>query len=303
MENNNKRINKDTIKMIGLSAVFVLTLIIVTIYIVHCIQQNNFYVPETNAAENKTEIEQNSLTNELYNKIYKGTIDSKGIDENIYIYQNKKIKIEEISPLYVYMAITSNLSIEDVKEIIMPELGNENFVENEAGSVSVISKSKIEYRIDVDKFAKTVKKMYGSYVFTPKLRLTVNEYNEINGLGLLCQSADNDYIYCNKKESSNNQDRIYGYVTKVEESENYIYIYEKVVYVDIKENNLADIYSGQNIILNNYAIDDLISRVDNGEMTEEEFINQIGNDKVSKYMHTFKKDNNTGYWVSVEPTN
>lgn len=303
MENNNKRINKDTIKMIGLSAVFVLILVIVTIYIVHCIQQNNFYVPETNAAENKTEIEQNSLTNELYNKIYKGTIDSKGIDENIYIYQNKKIKIEEISPLYVYMAITSNLSIEDVKEIIMPELDNENFVENEDGFVSVMSKSKIEYRIDVDKFAETVKKMYGSYVFTPKLRLTVNEYNEINGLGLLCQSADNDYIYCNKKESSNNQDRIYGYVTKVEESENYIYIYEKVVYVDIKENNLADIYSGQNIILRDYAIDNLISRVDNGEMTEEEFINQIGNDKVSKYMHTFKKDNNTGYWVSVEPTN
>lgn len=298
-----KKINKDTVKIFILFAIFVCALIAVIIYIVNFVKQQNFYVPEKNTEETKKEINQNELTEKLYSQIYKGTIDSKGLDESIYIYQDKKVKLEELSSLYLYMAITSNMNIDEVKEIMVPELDEESIVENEDGSISTVTKTKIEYQISVDKFNEATKKLYGTYVFTPKVRLTTNEFNEVNGLGLLCQSADNDNIYCNKKETQYNQDRIYGYITKVEESDNYIYVYEKVVYVDIIEDDRADIYSGKKMILNNYAIDDLISRVDNGEMTEEEFINQIGNDKVSKYMHTFKKDNNTGYWVSVEPTN
>lgn len=300
-KNEKKKINKDTIKILIMLIVFVCALVALIIYIIDYVKQQNFYVPEENIIETKKEISQNELTNKLYDQIYKGTIDSKGLDESIYIYQDKKIKIEELSSLYLYMSITSNMNIDDVIDIMIPQLDEESFVENEDGSVSTVIKTKTEYRIGIDKFNEATKKLYGTYVFTPKVRLTTNEFNEVNGLGLLCRSADNDNIYCNKKETQYNLDRIYGYVTKVEESDNYIYIYEKVVYVDVTEDNRADIYSGKKEILNNYEIDDLISRVDNGEMTEEEFINQIGNDKVLKYMHTFKKDNSGGYWVSVEP--
>ena len=289
-----RKFDKGIIKIIILGIVFVVCLVLGIIKMSDIYKEMNFYVPEKNENEKREELSQNDMTKKLYGNIYKGTIDSLGRDERIYLYGDKKITIENVPSLYLYLAVTSNMKFEDVKMTLIPEMPDESMVPSEDGSFNVTTQAKASYSIDLKLFKDTVKKLYGSFVFTPKIRLTEEDYKEVNGLGLVCQSADNDYIYCDKKVTTENKDKIYGYVTKVEESQSYIYIYEKVVYVDVKD-NVADIYSGNNKIIGDYDITEFENK------TDEEIVKSIDGGKVRTYMHTFKKDGNNTYWLSVEP--
>lgn len=292
-ESKEKKFDKGIIKVIVLGIIFVICLIFGILKLIDLYNESNFYVPVKNENEERTVITHNEMTKSLYNNIYKGTIDSIGMDSKLYLYRDTKVELESVSSLYLYLAITSNMKFEDVKTVMMPILPDED-VMPEDGNLSFTTETKVTYNIDLDLFADTVKKLYGSYVFTPKIRLTQDDFSVVNGLGLLCQSADNDYIYCDTKVNVDNQDKIYGYVTKVEESESYYYIYEKVLYVDMKENNMADVYSGKDLISSNYDVSGFENK------TDEEIIKSIDDGKVKTYMHKFKKDGNNAYWLSVE---
>ena len=228
------------------------------------------------------------------------SIENSDLSKSFYVYQNKKVTLNDIDSEVIYGNALSSISMEKVRHCTEEELANN---------------SNCDMAIESSNLLEEVKALYGDkYADLPK---------NINGnMYLSCTLNNSTYECLNhgpEDEVYNDYTEYFGMtnyvnakaITKAEKSEKYLYIYEKYINLrlDTTNFNAKDLntynyslykYSNADIKIN----DEIILGKDYFKTGRTSFGSEVIKkyaDVATNYKHTFKKQADGSYiYVSTE---
>ena len=256
--------------------------------------------PESKEHENEVieETEVNGdITSLVANLI---SIENIDLSKSFYVYQNKKVTLDDIGSEVIYGNALSSISMEKVRHCTEEELANNNNCDMVIESSNLLEEVKALYGDKYTNLPKNINgNMYLSCVLNNNVYECLNHGPE--------EEVYNDYIeYFGMTNYVNAR-----VITKAEKSEKYLYIYEKYISLrldttDFDANNIESYkyslykYSNTNTKINDEVILGKDYYEDRSVPFESKIIEKYAN-VATNYKHTFKKQADGSYiYVSTE---